>query len=83
MAGRGEERCRVHVRRYLEAPFLADQARRTQAANRADYENDVVTPGVPPSLRKALEEWVVDESTPDDEVADFIGWPVARVREHR
>jgi hypothetical protein len=43
----------------------------------------VITPGVPPTLRQALEHGAMDESTPDEELAQFIGWPVERVREHR
>lgn len=86
MTGRVDDSCRVHIRRYLRAPFVADRARREHPAgpdhDLAPYV-DVVTPGVPTSLRRALEEWAVDEATPDEEIAEFIGWPVARVREHR
>ncbi|MFI5931813.1 hypothetical protein [Actinoplanes sp. NPDC051494] len=46
-------------------------------------EPDTLTPGIPPSLHRAIEEWVFDSSTPDREIADFVGWPVAKVREHR
>ncbi|MBL7258789.1 hypothetical protein [Paractinoplanes lichenicola] len=80
-----DEPCREHVRRYLEAPFVADLAR----ARLGDelfgeaYWPDVVTAGVPPSLRRALEEWVTQDSTPDEEIAAFIGWPVPKVREYR
>ncbi|MFI5841736.1 hypothetical protein ACIA8K_18700 [Catenuloplanes sp. NPDC051500] len=76
----GGDAARDHVRRYLRAPFLADLARRARVAS---HDGDVVTPGVPRSLRRVLEEWAVDESTPDEEIAEFIGWPVDRVREHR
>jgi hypothetical protein len=41
------------------------------------------TPGLPPSLGQAIEEWVSAWSTPDEEIAAFVGWPVAKVREHR
>ena len=77
--------CRDHVRRYLQAPFLADLARRAQIEpGRSDAPwSDLVTPGVPPSLGRALEEWAVAESTPDEEIATFVDWPVAKVREHR
>jgi hypothetical protein len=77
---RSDDPCRDHVRRYLQAPFLADLARQAQ---RDAPCSDVVTPGVPPSLGRLLEEWAVDESTPDEEIATFIGWPVGKVREHR
>ncbi|WP_250037654.1 hypothetical protein [Paractinoplanes maris] len=76
--------CQVHVRHYLRAPFLADEARRiTGGQYEGHYTADVTTPGVPPSLRRALQEWVVDELTPDEDIAEFIGWTVERVREHR
>ncbi|GAA2484444.1 hypothetical protein [Winogradskya humida] len=44
---------------------------------------DPVTPGIPPSLARAIGEWVADPGTPDEEIAGFVGWPVARVRECR
>jgi hypothetical protein len=45
--------------------------------------DDLITHGVPASLGRAIEEWVAQPSTPDEEIAGFIGWPVDRVREHR
>jgi hypothetical protein len=84
LENRSDNPCRDHVRRYLQAPFLADLARRAQREDLDDAPwSDVVTPGVPPSLGRLLEEWAVDESTPDEEIATFIGWPVGKVREHR
>ncbi|GLY06553.1 MULTISPECIES: hypothetical protein [Actinoplanes] len=44
---------------------------------------DPWTPGVPPSLSAAIEEWLFAPATPDQEIADFVGWPVGKVREHR
>ncbi|GAA2556821.1 hypothetical protein GCM10010435_29380 [Winogradskya consettensis] len=44
---------------------------------------DPVTPGIPPSLARAIGEWIGDPGTPDEEIAEFVGWPVARVRECR
>ncbi len=44
---------------------------------------DVLTPGVPSSLGSALEDWVGTPSTPDTEIAEFIGWSVTDVRAHR
>jgi hypothetical protein len=44
---------------------------------------DVATPGVPPSLATALDEWIGQSSTSDGEIAEFIGWSVEKVREHR
>ena len=43
---------------------------------------ETVTPGVPPSLGRVIEDWVFAPGTPDREIADFVGWPVERVREH-
>lgn len=42
----------------------------------------VITPGVPPSLGQAIEDWIGQRSTPDEEIAEFIGWSVEKVREH-
>ncbi|WP_430782372.1 hypothetical protein [Actinoplanes sp. G11-F43] len=44
---------------------------------------DPVTPGIPPSLHRAIEQWLFEPGTPDQEIAAFVGWPVAKVREHR
>ena len=44
---------------------------------------DPATPGMPPSLGRAIEEWVGAPSTPDEEIAQLVGWPVGKVREHR
>lgn len=42
------------------------------------------TPGVPPSLARAIEEnWIDALDTPDEEIAEFISWPVAKVRKYR
>jgi hypothetical protein len=79
-----EDPCRTHVRRYLRAPFIADEARRTHSDRPAAcHTADVITPGVPPSLQQVLQEWAVAESTPDEDIAAFIGWPIEQVREHR
>jgi hypothetical protein len=43
----------------------------------------VETPGVPPSLGQAIEDWLGAVGTPDEEIAEFIGWPVEKVTEHR
>lgn len=45
--------------------------------------SDVETPGVPPSLGRAIEDWLGMESTPDTEIAAFVGWSVDEVRAHR
>lgn len=48
------------------------------------YDSELVTtPGIPPGLGEAIEEWVSQTATSDEEIADFIGWPVEKVREHR
>lgn len=44
---------------------------------------DVVTSGVPPSLGQALDDWINSLNTPDEEIAEFLGWPVEKVREYR
>lgn len=44
---------------------------------------DPVTPGIPPSLHRAIEQWLFAPATPDQEIATVVGWPVAKVREHR
>lgn len=43
----------------------------------------VSTPGVPPSLGQALDEWISRSDTPVEEIAQFIGWSVEKVREHQ
>ena len=79
-----DDGCRAHVRLYLLAPILADAARQTYGDQYAGcHTADVITSGLPQSLQRALQEWAVDESTPDEDVAEFIGWTVERVREHR
>lgn len=45
--------------------------------------SDVETPGVPPSLGRAIEDWIGTTSTPDTEIAEFVGWSVDSVRAHR
>ncbi|MCK2238183.1 MULTISPECIES: hypothetical protein [unclassified Crossiella] len=42
-----------------------------------------VTAGIPDSLSEVLDDWISLQSTPDEEIADFIGWSVDRVRDHR
>lgn len=42
---------------------------------------ELTTPGIPPSLSRAIEEWVFAPSTPDEEIAEFVGWTPGRVRE--
>lgn len=128
---------RQHARSVLEAPFLAEEARRRrareiagsgrpvvegrltsatrwelrdwltgavvargddgpagmQAALAGAYPADVLyaelpgsapaTPGIPPSLGRVIEEWVSASTTPDEEIAEFVGWAVGKVREHR
>jgi hypothetical protein len=45
--------------------------------------SDEAMPGIPPSLSRTIEEWVCAPSTPDEEIAEFVRWPVEKVREHR
>ncbi|MBL7261568.1 hypothetical protein [Paractinoplanes lichenicola] len=120
-----------YVRSYLQAPFLADEARRLRALEIVRAGGRVVVGGmisadrwelrdwltdelvregsagpvsllglchadtlyadgpepevetVPLSLRRALEDWVCEPATPDEDIAAFVGWPVGRVRELR
>lgn len=44
---------------------------------------EVTTPGVPRSLGQALDEWIGQSNTTVEEIAQFIGWSVEKVREHR
>ncbi|MEU2610624.1 hypothetical protein ABZ570_03420 [Micromonospora sp. NPDC007271] len=44
---------------------------------------DVDTPGVPPSLGRAIEEWLAQLKTTDEEIAAFLGWTVEKIRGYR
>lgn len=44
---------------------------------------EVTTPGVPPSLGTCLEDWIGQVSTPDEEIAELVGWTIEKVRQHR
>jgi hypothetical protein len=39
--------------------------------------------GVPASLAEALQDWLGMSSTPDEDVAEFVGWSVDDVARHR
>ncbi|MEV0733392.1 hypothetical protein [Polymorphospora sp. NPDC050346] len=43
---------------------------------------DVDTAGLPGGLGEAIEQWVNGHAT-DEEIAEFIGWPVDKVKDHR
>lgn len=43
----------------------------------------VETPGVPPGLAQALEEWIDQDDVATSEIAAVIGWPVQKVAEYR
>lgn len=44
---------------------------------------EIITPGVPKSLGRAiLEDWIERLNTPAEEIAEFVGWPVEKVRQH-
>lgn len=43
----------------------------------------VTTPGMPPSLGAAIEDWVAAPASPDEEIAEFVGWSIEKVQEHR
>jgi hypothetical protein len=49
-----------------------------------DTEYTKVEPvGIPASLADALEDWLGSASTPDEDVAEFVGWSVEDVARHR
>ncbi|MFJ4887816.1 hypothetical protein [Streptomyces sp. NPDC088731] len=39
--------------------------------------------GIPTSLADALQDWLGVSSTPDEDVAEFVGWSVEEVARHR
>ncbi|MFJ9558381.1 hypothetical protein ACIRPH_31625 [Nocardiopsis sp. NPDC101807] len=48
------------------------------------YDDDLhVTEGLPESLCDALDDWIGSRSTSNEDVAEFVGWPVERVLEAR
>ncbi|MEV6712567.1 hypothetical protein AB0M48_11045 [Lentzea sp. NPDC051208] len=42
-----------------------------------------MTAGIPDSLSAALDDWISSWGTPDEEIAEFIGWSVDKVHDHR
>lgn len=42
-----------------------------------------VTAGIPESLGTALADWIGSWGTSDEEIAEFIGWPVDKVSDCR
>ncbi len=40
----------------------------------------VTSDELPPSLADALEEWVQSTGTPDEDIAEWAGWPLDQVR---
>jgi hypothetical protein len=49
-----------------------------------DTEYTKVKPiGIPASLADALEDWLGSAGTPDEDVAQFVGWSVEDVARHR
>lgn len=44
---------------------------------------EVQTDGIPSSLSVALGEWMGSTGTTDEEIAEFVGWPVDKVRRCR
>ncbi|MEU9849221.1 hypothetical protein [Streptomyces sp. NPDC047985] len=39
--------------------------------------------GIPDSLADALQDWLGMSSTPDEDIAEFVGWSVEEVSRHR
>jgi hypothetical protein len=49
-----------------------------------DTDSSSVEPvGIPASLADALQDWLGMASTPDEDVAEFVGWSVEDVARHR
>lgn len=48
-----------------------------------DDPTDVEPAGIPASLADALQDWLGSTGTPDDDVAEFVGWSVDEVARHR
>ena len=44
---------------------------------------DVEPIGIPASLADALQDWLGSTATPDEDVAQFVGWSVEDVARHR
>ena len=42
-----------------------------------------VPTGIPDSLAQALQDWLSSAATTDEDVAQFVGWPVDEVNKHR
>jgi hypothetical protein len=42
-----------------------------------------VTAGISESISEVLDDWISSRSTSDEEIAEFIGWSVDKVRDHR
>jgi len=46
-------------------------------------QTDAEPVGIPGSLADALQDWLGSTGTPDDDVAEFVGWSVDEVARHR
>lgn len=44
---------------------------------------DVEPVGIPASLAGALQDWLGSAGTPDEDVAEFVGWSVEDIARHR
>jgi hypothetical protein len=51
--------------------------------NVEDTLTEPVTGGLPHSLGHALDDWVGATSTPDEDIAEWVGWSVEKVRRCR
>lgn len=51
--------------------------------NVEDDGTEVEPVGIPASLANALQDWLGVTSTPDEDVAEFVGWSVEEVARHR
>ena len=69
---------------YDEATQRLDPDRKWMHIDSLDEDGDEVEPvGIPDSLADALQDWLGTTSTPDEDVAEFVGWSVKEVARHR
>jgi hypothetical protein len=69
---------------YDAAATRLDPGHKWLHVDTIDTEPVAVTPaGIPASLANALQDWLGSTGTPDDDVAEFVGWSVEDVAHHR
>jgi hypothetical protein len=71
-------------RAYDEAAERLDPDGKWLHVDNIDTESADVEPvGIPASLANALQDWLGSAGTSDEDVAQFVGWPVEEVGRHR